>query len=75
MCAHRGMPQSKLDHFNITCGAPTLRNERLASNVVIEQVKRLINGLLLAHEILPAEQTFSNGDEFCTTGAAGIVQG
>lgn len=74
-CAHRGMPQSELDHFDVTCGAPPLRNERLAPNVVIKQVKRLINRLLLANEILPAEQTFANSNELGTTGATGIVQG
>lgn len=75
MGAHRGMPQSELDHFNVTCGTPPLRNERLAPNVVIKQVKRLINCLLLANEILPAERTFANSNELGATGAAGIVQG
>ena len=75
MCAYRSMPQSELDHFNVTCGTPPLRNERLAPNVVIKQVKRLINSLLLANEILPAEQTFANGNKFGATGATGIVQG
>ena len=75
MYAHRGMPQSKLDHFNVTCGAPALRNERLAPNVVIKQVQRLINRLLLANEILPAKQTFANSNELGTAGATCIVQG
>src|ERR1700679_1120306 len=75
MCAHRGVPQSELDHFNVTCGTPPLCNERLAPNVVIKQVKRLINRLLFANEILPAEQTFANSNELGATGATGIVQG
>jgi hypothetical protein len=75
VCAHRGMPQSKLDHFNVTCGTPPLRNECLAPNIVIKEVKRLINRLLLANEILPAEQTFANCNELGATGATGIVKG
>jgi hypothetical protein len=40
-------------------------------------VKRLINSLLFANEVLPAEQTFanSNDSELGVTGATGIVQG
>lgn len=69
------MPQSELDHFNVTCRAPPLRNERLAPKVVIKQVKRLINRFLLANEILPAEETFTNSNELGATCATGIVQG
>jgi hypothetical protein len=75
MCAYRSVPQSELDHFNVTGGTPPLRNKRLAPNIVIKQVKRLINRLLLANEILPAERTFANSNELGATGATGIVQG
>jgi hypothetical protein len=75
MCTHRGMPQGELDHFNVTCGTPPLRNERLAPNVVIKHVQRLINRLLLANEILPAEQTLANSNKLGATGATGVVQG
>jgi hypothetical protein len=73
--AHRGMPQSELNHLNVTCGAPPFRNERLAPSVVVEQIERLIHGLLLAYEVFPAEQALTHCDKLCAAGAASVVQG
>jgi hypothetical protein len=73
--AHRSMSKCRLNHRNVTCRAPSLSNERLSPNVIIEQVERLVYSLFLAHEIFPAEQRLANPDEFCAARAPSVVQG
>lgn len=54
------MAKSQLDRRDIPRRTPTLRDECLPSDIVIEEVERLIDGLLLPNYVLPASQILSN---------------
>jgi hypothetical protein len=66
--------KSKLNCRDVLGRAPTLGNERLAADIVVEQVKRLVDQLLLAHEVLPAREALADLDELRTAAAARVVQ-
>jgi hypothetical protein len=66
--------KSKLNRGDVLGRAPTLGNERLAADIVVEQVERLVDQLLLAHEVLPAREALADLDELRTAAAARVVQ-
>jgi hypothetical protein len=68
------MTKSQLDGRNVLRRTPALGNERLATDIVVEQVERLVDQLLLAHEILPARQTLADRRERRPAAAAGVVE-
>ena len=57
---HRCVAESQLNLRNVACRAPAFRDERLASDIVIEQVQCLIDQLLLRHDVLPARDALGN---------------
>ena len=59
-----GMPQGGLDVSNISGWAPALRQERLPTGIVPEEVEGFVNSLLLDHNILPARQAFTDLHQF-----------
>jgi hypothetical protein len=68
------VPECQLDHGDVACGAPPLSDERLAAHIIIEQIERLVHSLLLAHEVLPAEEALSDLAELRPARAAGVEQ-
>ncbi len=68
------MPERELDRGDLACGAPPLGDERLAPDIVVEQVERLVHGLLLAHKVLPAEEALADLAELRATRAARVEQ-
>jgi hypothetical protein len=68
------LTQSDLNGGNIPSRAPSLCDESLAANIIIEEVEGLIYHLLLSNKILPTGQTLANRDKLRPTAAAGVVQ-
>jgi hypothetical protein len=72
--AHGGVTERQLDHGDIASGAPPLRDKRLAADIVVKQVKRLVHGLLLSHEVLPAEDALADLAELSAACTARVEQ-
>jgi hypothetical protein len=70
----RSVTKSKLNRRDVLGRAPTLGDERLAADIIVEQVERLVNQLLLADEVLPAREALANLDKLRTAAAASVVQ-
>jgi hypothetical protein len=66
--------ERQLDHGDIACGAPPLSDKRLAAHIVVEQIERLVHSLLLAHEVLPAEEALADLAELRAARAARVEQ-
>jgi hypothetical protein len=71
---NRSRPQRHLNHRNIPRRHPPLRNERLPAHIIVEQVQRLINHLLLPNHILPAPQALPNIHQHRTSVRARVIQ-
>ena len=68
------MTERQLDHSDIACGAPTLRDKRLAADIVVEQIERFVHRFLLTHEVLPAKDALADLAEFGAACAARVEQ-
>ena len=74
LSTHGGVPECHLDHIDVAIRAPPFGDERLATDVVIEQIERLVHSLLLAHEVLPTEEALSDLGELRAARAARVEQ-
>ena len=68
------MTQGQLNLGDISSRAPTLSNESLAPNVVVEQVQRFVDQLLLLNDVLPAGKALADGLELRSAVRAGVVE-
>ena len=74
MGSHGGVPERQLDHGDVACGAPPLSDQRFAPDVVVKQVERLVHCLVLAHEVLPAEEALADLAELRPACAARVEE-
>ena len=68
------MAQSKLDLGDIASRAPTLGNERLAADIVVEQVQRFIDQLLLRYYVLPTCKILPDSLELRSPVSASVIK-
>ena len=68
------MTERQLDRGDIACGAPPLRDKRLAANIVVKQIECFVHRLLLTHEVLPAQEALADLAEFGAACAARVEQ-
>ena len=68
------MTQSDLNHWDVPCRAPSFCDQGLSADVIIEEIKRLVNKLLFAHNILPFHETVANRIELHAPVMACLVQ-
>ena len=61
---HGSMTQRQLNLGDVTSWAPTLRNEGLPPDVIVEKIEGLIDQLLLGDDVLPARKALADGHEF-----------
>lgn len=71
---HCCVSQSNLDIGNIPRWAPSFRDKRLASYVVVEQIEGLVNRLLFLHYVLPTREALANVDKLHAPAVTGIVE-
>ena len=68
------MPQGELDLGKVPRRDPRLRDERLPPHIIIKQIQRLIDHLLLLHHILPHPQTLAHPHKLRPPTHPGIIQ-
>lgn len=68
------MSQGDLNHGNVTSRAPSLSDQGLTANIVVQEIQGLINRLFFLNNIRPARQALSNGDQFHPPIIASIVE-
>jgi hypothetical protein len=68
------MPKSKLNLGDVASRDPSLSNEGLTPDIIIEEVQSLVDELLLPDHILPGTQTLANSNELATPGDSGVVE-
>lgn len=74
VATYRCMTKSHLNHGDIPGRTPTLRDQGLSPNVVVEQIESFVDGLLLSHHVLPASQILSNLQQLGPPCRASVVK-
>ena len=71
---HGSMTQRQLNLGDVPSWAPTLRNEGLPPDVIVEKIEGLIDQLLLGDDVLPTRKALADGHEFSPAIRASVVQ-